>query len=210
MKINPLKLSPNRSLVAMALAVIAGLPVLGQSEQHSEGLHGHRSAYFKNGEIPSPCSVSPRASLSPPDIGISNLPGPRPGTSWFFSACPKSSSSRHVEDGDLHHQCRRYGFSSDHRCHANQLQPDLDPGRQKHSDLEPKEPEGGGYCVMVGKIGGKPGEEMALTNKGTHTWAYTCLTDGRILVNHAHPKQGRLLPHDSQTQGATGFREDQM
>ena len=44
---------------------------------------------------------------------------------------------------------------------------------------------------MAGKIEEKPGEEMALTNKGTHTWAYTCLTDGRILVNHAHPKQGR-------------------
>ena len=48
MKINSLKLSTNRSLVAMALAVIAGLPVLGQSEQHSDG---HRSAYFKDGEI---------------------------------------------------------------------------------------------------------------------------------------------------------------
>jgi hypothetical protein len=44
---------------------------------------------------------------------------------------------------------------------------------------------------MAGKIGGKPGEEIALTNQGTHTWAYTCLTDGRILVNHAHAEQGR-------------------
>ena len=44
---------------------------------------------------------------------------------------------------------------------------------------------------MLGKVGGKPGEEVPLTNKGTHTWAYTCLTDGRILVNHSHPKLGR-------------------
>ena len=54
-----------------------------------------------------------------------------------------------------------------------------------------KHPKGGGYHVMAGKIGGKPGEEIALTGKSTHTWAYTCLTDGRILVNHAHPEQGR-------------------
>ena len=40
----------------MALAVTPGLPVLGQSDQLSDGLHpsvteGHRSAYFKDGEI---------------------------------------------------------------------------------------------------------------------------------------------------------------
>ena len=56
MKINPLKLSVNRSLVAMALAVTPGLPILGQSEPLPEGPHpsvaeGHRSAYFKDGEI---------------------------------------------------------------------------------------------------------------------------------------------------------------
>lgn len=54
-----------------------------------------------------------------------------------------------------------------------------------------KNPKGGGYHVMSGKVGGKPGEEVPLTDKGTHTWAYTCLTDGRILVNHSHPEQGR-------------------
>ncbi|SVD33445.1 uncharacterized protein METZ01_LOCUS386299, partial [marine metagenome] len=56
MKINPFKLSVNRSLVAMALAVTPGLPVLGQSDQLPDGPHpsiaaGHRSAYYKDGEI---------------------------------------------------------------------------------------------------------------------------------------------------------------
>ena len=50
MKINPLKLSPNRSLIAMALAVTLVLSVLGQSE-HPSISEGHRSAYFKDGEI---------------------------------------------------------------------------------------------------------------------------------------------------------------
>ncbi len=49
----------------------------------------------------------------------------------------------------------------------------------------------GGYHVLSGKVGGKPGEEVALTDQGFHTWAHSCLMDGRILVNAAHPKLGR-------------------
>jgi Tol biopolymer transport system component len=51
--------------------------------------------------------------------------------------------------------------------------------------------KGGGYHVMQGKIGGKPGEEIALTDEGFHTWAHSCLMDGRIFVNSTHPKHGR-------------------
>ncbi|MCD6392493.1 MAG: ankyrin repeat domain-containing protein [Planctomycetes bacterium] len=53
-----------------------------------------------------------------------------------------------------------------------------------------KNPETGGFCVMASKVGNKPGQEIALTDKRYHTWAYTCLIDGRILVQCAHPKQG--------------------
>lgn len=53
-----------------------------------------------------------------------------------------------------------------------------------------KNPKTGGYHVMKSKIGGRPGQEIALTAKSHHTWAYTCLTDGRILVRSAHPKLG--------------------
>ena len=44
---------------------------------------------------------------------------------------------------------------------------------------------------MAGKIGGKPGEEIALTHESYHTWAFTCLTDGRILVGSTPPKRRR-------------------
>jgi hypothetical protein len=54
-----------------------------------------------------------------------------------------------------------------------------------------KNPETGSFYVMKSKVGAKPGEEVALTDKRYHTWAYTCLEDGRILVQSAHPKQGR-------------------
>lgn len=48
----------------------------------------------------------------------------------------------------------------------------------------------GGYIVMRGKVGGKPGEESALTDSRYHTWAHSCLGDGRILVNAVHPQHG--------------------
>ncbi len=48
----------------------------------------------------------------------------------------------------------------------------------------------GGYQVMASKVGGKPGDEIALTSNRHHTWAYTCLMDGRILVSCRHPKHG--------------------
>jgi hypothetical protein len=52
-----------------------------------------------------------------------------------------------------------------------------------------KNPETGSFYVMHSKVGAKPGEEVPLTDKRYHTWAYTCLIDGRILVQCAHPKQ---------------------
>lgn len=53
-----------------------------------------------------------------------------------------------------------------------------------------KNDETRGFYVMQGKLGGKPGEEVAITDDGFHTWAHSCLTDGRILVNSYHPAMG--------------------
>jgi len=53
-----------------------------------------------------------------------------------------------------------------------------------------KNPKTGSFYVMKSKVGAKPGQEVAITDKSYHTWAYTCLKDGRILVQSAHPKQG--------------------
>jgi len=53
-----------------------------------------------------------------------------------------------------------------------------------------KHPEKVSFYVMASKVGGRPGQEIALTDKSYHTWAYTCLMDGRILVQSAHPEQG--------------------
>ncbi len=53
-----------------------------------------------------------------------------------------------------------------------------------------KNEKGGGFHIMQGKVGGKPGEEVALTDERIHTWGHSCLTDGRIFVNCWHPAQG--------------------
>jgi hypothetical protein len=53
-----------------------------------------------------------------------------------------------------------------------------------------KHPEKVSFQVMASKVGNKPGQEIALTDKSYHTWAYSCLIDGRILVQCAHPTQG--------------------
>jgi hypothetical protein len=47
-----------------------------------------------------------------------------------------------------------------------------------------------GFYVMQSKVGGKPGEEVAITDASFHTWAHSCLMDGRILVTAVHPTMG--------------------
>ena len=54
-----------------------------------------------------------------------------------------------------------------------------------------RNPNGKGYHVMISEIGANPGDEIELTSQAVHTWAYTCLTDGRVLVNHVPPSESR-------------------
>jgi hypothetical protein len=49
----------------------------------------------------------------------------------------------------------------------------------------------GGYYIMAGKVGGKPGEEVALTDKRYSAWVHSTVSDGRLLVASAPPKLGR-------------------
>lgn len=47
------------------------------------------------------------------------------------------------------------------------------------------------YYIMAGKIGGKPGEEVQLTDPSYHCWVHSALRDGRWLVSSTHPQMGR-------------------
>ena len=53
-----------------------------------------------------------------------------------------------------------------------------------------KNPQRGGFIVMQSVVGAEPGEEIELTDRRYHNWAYSCLIDGRILVQCAHPELG--------------------
>ena len=48
----------------------------------------------------------------------------------------------------------------------------------------------GGFYVMRNEVDGKPGGEIAITDENFHTWAHSCLLDGRIFVTSLHPKLG--------------------
>jgi hypothetical protein len=54
-----------------------------------------------------------------------------------------------------------------------------------------KNPASGGYCIMASKVGGKPGEEMTLTDKLYSSWVHSAVADGRLFVASAPPKLGR-------------------
>jgi hypothetical protein len=49
----------------------------------------------------------------------------------------------------------------------------------------------GSYCIMASKVGGKPGEEVALTDRRYSSWVHSALSDGRLFVAAAPPKLGR-------------------
>jgi hypothetical protein len=53
-----------------------------------------------------------------------------------------------------------------------------------------KNPKTGSFFVVQGKIGGRPGEEVVLTDEAYHTWAFSSLTDGRFVVSCNHLKLG--------------------
>jgi Tol biopolymer transport system component len=48
----------------------------------------------------------------------------------------------------------------------------------------------GSYIVMRSEIGSKPEQCVALTDESYHNWAHSTLSDGRILVESAHPTNG--------------------
>ena len=57
---------------------------------------------------------------------------------------------------------------------------------QCHWDFKPSWSKTGSFYVMQGKVG----DEVALTDDSFHTWAHSCLRDGRMLVNALHPTLG--------------------
>jgi hypothetical protein len=73
-----------------------------------------------------------------------------------------------------------------------------------------KDPATGGFIVMQGKVGGKPGEEVAFTDGSYHAWAHSALADGRIFVSLLHPALGGgLFLMTCKEDGKPGFERIQ-
>jgi len=49
----------------------------------------------------------------------------------------------------------------------------------------------GRYYIMASKVGGRPGEEVALTDRRYISWVHSALSDGRLFVASASPRLGR-------------------
>jgi hypothetical protein len=49
----------------------------------------------------------------------------------------------------------------------------------------------GSFFVVRSKVGNKPGQETAVTDENSLTWAHSSLRDGRIFVGAYHPSLGR-------------------
>jgi hypothetical protein len=62
-----------------------------------------------------------------------------------------------------------------------------------------KNRESGRYYIMSSKVGGKPGEEVALTDNSYGSWVHSAVSDGRLLVASSPPQLGRgyylMTPH---------------
>ena len=60
----------------------------------------------------------------------------------------------------------------------------------KNSPIWNRKTPKGHFVVMRSEIGNEPEQCVAITDERYHNWAHSCLTDGRILVESAHPAKG--------------------
>jgi Tol biopolymer transport system component len=181
------KFIKNAGLAAPAIlaASICILPAVGAEEKH-------RSSYYKDGEL---------------HVNILGTPEEKPLTTGHWDFKPSWSKTgnklvffrRLVNDKEVSNWKTAICIINVDGTGFHQLtdgtHTDFNQTWTRDGTNTPiwnrKKPAGGGYRVMAGKIGGKPGEEIALTGKGYNTWGFTCLTDGRILVGSTPPKRKR-------------------
>lgn len=177
-----------RLIIPLFIAGSAGLPAANAGEEGE----GHRASYYKDGEI---------------HVNELGTPEGEPLTTGHWDFKPSWSKTgdklvffrRLKNDPDVGKWITAICIINVDGTGFHQLtdgtHTDFNQTWTRDGSNTPiwnrKNPKTGGYQVMASQIGGKPGEEIALTGKSHHTWAYTCLEDGRILVRSTRPKQGR-------------------
>ena len=172
----------------MFASIAPGLLLLATHLSAAE--EGHRAAYYKDGEL---------------HVNVLGTPEGKPLTSGHWDFKPSWSATgdklvffrRLVNNKEVSKWktaiCIINADGTDFHQLTDGTHTDFNQTWTRDGKNTPiwnrKKPGGGGYTVMASKIGGKPGEEYALTGKGHHAWAYTGLKDGRILVGAKLPNQ---------------------
>jgi len=158
----------------------------------ASAVEGHRASYYKNGEV---------------HVNVLGTPEEEPLTKGHWDFKPSWSKTddmlvffrRLVNDKEISNWktaiCIIHADGTGFHQITDGTHTDFNQTWTRDGTNTPiwnrKHPQAGRYQVMSGKIGGKPGEEIALTDNTYHTWAFTCLTDGKILVASTPPKRKR-------------------
>ncbi len=171
------------SLIAALIALHAS-PAVAQD--------GPRAAYYKNGEI---------------HVTVLGTPETKPLTSghWDFKPSWSQTEDRLVffrrlkNDPDVGKWITAIYIINVDGTGLHQLtdgtHTDFNPTWTRDGTNTPvwnrKNPATGRYYIMASKVGGKPGEEIALTDQSYHAWVHSALRDGRLLVAATPPNLGR-------------------
>jgi len=170
--------------------LICVLCALGGSQLTAE--EGHRSSYYKNGEL---------------HVNVLGTPEEKPITTGHWDFKPSWSKTgdmlvffrRLKNDPDVGKwitaMCIIHTDGSGFHQLSDGTFTDFNPTWTRDGKNTPvwnrKNKETGGYYVMASKVGGKPGEEFALTDKRYGSWVHSAVSDGRLLVASTPPKLGR-------------------
>lgn len=182
MKTTKRQAQPGAMILLLSLAMLG--PVRGEANE------GHRSSYYKDGEL---------------HVNVLGTPEGKPLTSGHWDFKPSWSKTddmlvffrRLKNDPDVSKWKTAIHIINVDGSGLHQLtdgsHTDFNQTWTRDGTNTPiwnrKHPTKSMYQVMSGKVGGTPGEEIALTGKGYHTWAFTCLIDGRIFVRSTPPQR---------------------
>lgn len=153
---------------------------------------GHRSSYYKNGEL---------------HVNVLGTSDDKPITTGHWDFKPSWSKTgdmlvffrRLKNDPDVGKWITAMCIINADGTGFHQLSDgtytDFNPTWTRDGKNTPvwnrKNPATGGYYIMASKVGGKPGEEVALTDKSYGSWVHSAVSDGRLLVASTPPKTGR-------------------
>lgn len=181
-----------KTIGSALLSLIASLIALAGAPSVAQDGPGPRASYYKNGEI---------------HVTVLGSPETKPLTSghWDFKPSWSQTDDRLVffrrlkDDPDVNQWITAIHIINVDGTGLHQLTDgtftDFNPTWTRDGTNTPvwnrRNPATGSYYIMSGKVGGKPGEEIPLTDPKYHAWVHSAVRDGRLLVAATPPKLGR-------------------